>query len=207
MDATAKFWEKIADRYARQPVADEQSYQTKLAKTREYLTPDSTVLEFGCGTGTTAITHAPYVKHIHAIDIADNMLQYGREKAAKANVSNISFEQATIEEFQAPASSFDMVLGLSILHLLRDPQTAINKVFTLLKPGGVFVSSTVCIDERQRYLKYILPIMKLLGKAPFVQSFKVADVEHLLTQAGFTIDHHWLPGKGTVVFLIAKKPL
>jgi len=64
MNQSVKFWDKIAERYSRQPVADEAAYQKKLQVTREYLKPDMEVLEFGCGTGSTAIAHAPYVKHI-----------------------------------------------------------------------------------------------------------------------------------------------
>ncbi len=29
----------------------------------------------GCGTGTTALIHAPFVKHITGIDISPNMLE------------------------------------------------------------------------------------------------------------------------------------
>ena len=66
MSRESKFWDKIADRYSKSPVADEDSYQRKLQVTREYLRPDMKVLEFGCGTGSTAITHAPFVNHIQA---------------------------------------------------------------------------------------------------------------------------------------------
>ena len=70
MSQTSKFWDKIAEKYAKRPIADEAAYQRKLAVTRDYFRPDMEVLEFGCGTGTTAINHAPYVKHIRATDIS-----------------------------------------------------------------------------------------------------------------------------------------
>ena len=57
-----RFWNWNAERYARQAIADEASYQKKLAITQSYLTPDMRVVEFGCGTGSTAIVHAPKVK-------------------------------------------------------------------------------------------------------------------------------------------------
>ena len=43
MDRTTRFWDRIAERYARQPIADEAAYQKKLEQTREYLRPDSWV--------------------------------------------------------------------------------------------------------------------------------------------------------------------
>jgi cyclopropane fatty-acyl-phospholipid synthase-like methyltransferase len=68
MDRETAFWNKLADKYSRRPIADEAAYQKKLDVTRQYFEPDMEVLEIGCGTGTTAIAHAPFVKHIHATE-------------------------------------------------------------------------------------------------------------------------------------------
>ena len=67
MDRSAKFWDRIAKRYAKRPVADDAAYQKKLEITQSYFQPHMEVLEIGCGTGSTAITHAPNVKRIAAI--------------------------------------------------------------------------------------------------------------------------------------------
>jgi len=61
MDQSAKFWDKIAERYSKRPIADEAAYEKKLQVTREYFRPDMEVLEFACGTGSTAIEVAPLV--------------------------------------------------------------------------------------------------------------------------------------------------
>ncbi len=207
MDRSAKFWDKIAEGYAKQPVADEAAYQKKLQVTREYFQPEMEVLEFGCGTGSTAIAHAPYVKHIRAIDISAKMLEIARGKADAANVENITFERSTIDEFSAAEQSLDAVLGLSILHLLANKEEVIAKVYEMLKPGGVFISSTACMgDTMLRFLAFIVPIGKLLGLLPLVKAFTRKELEHSLTDAGFEIDHQWQSGKGEAVFIVAKKP-
>ena len=72
--------------YAKRPVTDETAYQRKLKLTQDYLSPDMEVLELGCGTGTTALFHAPFVKHITGIDISRNMLEIARAKAESGNV-------------------------------------------------------------------------------------------------------------------------
>ncbi len=118
MDQSKKFWDRIAKHYSKQPVGDEAAYQKKLQITREYFQPNMEVLEFGCGTGSTAITHAPYVKHIHAIDISSKMIEIAQCKADAKNIKNITFEQSTIDKFSMSDHTFDVVLGLSILHLL-----------------------------------------------------------------------------------------
>ena len=86
MDQSAKFWDRIAKRYSKRPVADEAAYQKKLQVTREYILPDMEVLVLGCGTGSTAIAHAPYVKHILAIDISPKMIDIAQGKAEAKNV-------------------------------------------------------------------------------------------------------------------------
>ena len=99
------FWNWTAERYSRQAIADEASYQKKLAITQKYLTPDMHVVEFGCGTGSTAIVHAPAVKTYHAIDVSEKMIEIARGKAAEAGISNLSFTVGTLEEANVPDSS------------------------------------------------------------------------------------------------------
>ena len=205
MNQSSKFWDKIAKRYARKPVADEAAYQQKLQVTRTYLRPDSEVLEFGCGTGSTAISHSPFVRHIRAIDISSKMLEIAQEKADQAGVQNVTFEQLTIEEVDVPDQSLDAVLGLSILHLLENKEEAIAKVHRMLKPGGVFVTSTACIGDTMKFFKLIAPVGKLLGLMPFLDIFTIEELVASLTDVGFEIDHQWQPGRGKAVFIVAKK--
>ena len=206
MAQPTKFWDKIADRYSKQPIADEAAYQKKLQVTREYFRPEMEVLEFGCGTGSTAILHAPYVKHIRAIDFSEKMIEIAQGKAAADQVENVTFEQATLDELSVPDGTLDVVLGLSILHLLEDKESAIAKVYTLLKPGGIFVTSTACLGDTMAWFKLIGPIGKFFGLFPFVSVFTVQDLVDSLTAAGFAIDYQWQPGKGKAVFIVAKKP-
>ena len=205
MNPSANFWDRIANRYSKRPVADEASYQEKLRVTRTYFRPDMEVLEFGCGTGSTAINHSPYVGHIHAIDISSKMIEIAQGKADEGNVSNVTFEQSTIEGVSAPDQSLDAVLGLSILHLLENKEGAIEKVHRMLKPGGVFVTSTTCIGDSLKFFKLIAPVGKLIGLMPLLKVFTTGELVAGLTDAGFEIDHRWQPGKGKAVFIVAKK--
>ena len=205
MSQSARFWDRIAERYSRKPVADEAAYQKKLEVTRTYFSPDTKVLEFGCGTGSTAIAHAPHVKHIRAIDISPKMIEICHRKAAQAEIDNATFEKGTIEDLDLPDGSFDVVLGLSILHLLEDKDTAVAKVHRLLKPGGVFVTSTSCIGDTMNFFKFIAPVGRRLGLMPYLDIFTTEELVECLTGAGFEIDHQWQPRKGQAVFIVAKK--
>ncbi len=200
-----KFWDKIADKYSKQPIADETSYQKKLTVTQQYFKADMEVLEFGCGTGGTAIIHAPFVKHIRGIDISEKMIAIAKAKAQAENINNITFEQLTIEELKVENNTYDAVLGLSILHLLEDKESAIAKVFSMLKPGGIFVTSTTCMGDKMSWFKIIGPIGKMLGFFPLVRVFNAQHLIDSLTTAGFAIDYQWQPSKDKAIFIVAKK--
>ena len=207
MAESAAFWNNIADRYAADPIADEAAYQAKLAETRRHFRPDMELFEFGCGTGSTALVHAPYVRHIHAVDFSQRMLEIARGKAEAAGVSNVTFEQGDIATMAIPPTRYDIVLALSVLHLLADRDAAIRKVHHMLKPGGLFVSSTACLgDTPFRFIRYVAPLGRALGKLPQLDIMTPAQLRRSITSAGFTIEHDWRPKPNAALFLIARKP-
>jgi 2-polyprenyl-3-methyl-5-hydroxy-6-metoxy-1,4-benzoquinol methylase len=206
MDKTTKFWDRIADSYAKRPVADEGAYLKKLELTREYFRPDMQVMEFGCGTGSTAISHAPFVKHIHGIDVSPRMLAIAQGKATAAEIENISFECTSIDAYTPPDEGLDAILGLSILHLLDNWQAVIARVNSMLKPGGVFVTSTACIGGVMRLLQPVMAVGSFFGKLPSVQFLKEKDLLAAFTDADFLIEHQWQPKPKQAIFIVAKKP-
>ncbi len=205
MTETSAFWDKVAEGYSKKPVADEAAYQRKLATTRDYFEPEMEVLEIGCGTGSTALVHAPYVKHILATDISPKMIEIAKGKAAAEKIDNVTFDVASMDDLDIADQSLDAVLALSVLHLLDDRDDAIAKIHKMLKPGGVFVSSTVCLGDTMKFFKLIAPIGKFLGLMPLLRVFKVQELVTSLADAGFSIDHQWQHGKGRVTFIVAKK--
>jgi ubiquinone/menaquinone biosynthesis C-methylase UbiE len=205
MASHEKFWNKVALKYSKSPVADEAAYQKKLKKTQEYFTPDSNVLEFGCGTGTTALIHAPFVGHIKATDISSAMIEIAKEKLAKEGIQNVSFEKSSVEEMSLPPESYDVVMGHNILHLVEDKKSVINEIYKTLKPGGVFVSSTPCIDDFLRIIKYIFPVGRALGVIPFVKCFTKDELLRDIVDAGFAIEYQWRPSTKQGFFLVATK--
>lgn len=202
----ARFWDRIADRYAAKPVPDAAVYAEKLAITRGYLTPDAQIVELGCGTGSTALAHAPHAGHVLATDISPRMIEIARARAADAGIANVTFRAASVETLERPDESADMVLGLSLLHLLRDREGAVAKVRAMLRPGGVFVSSTPCLGDGMRWFALVAPVGRLLGLIPYVAFFGAREFRKTLLRHGFVIEREWQPGAGRTLFVVARKP-
>jgi ubiquinone/menaquinone biosynthesis C-methylase UbiE len=202
----ARFWNRIAKRYAEKPVPDQQIYEDKLAKTNSFLRPTDHVLEIGCGTGTTAIHHAPSVAHVRATDISECMIEIARSKARVAEVQNIDFEMTSVEKLNAAPNSFDVILAHSILHLVPRVDRALVQLHQMLEPGGLFISSTPCIRDFFPLFRYFGPLGRSLGVLPRVNVFGEAELDRWLSAAGFTIEERWRPRQKSGVYIVARKP-
>jgi 2-polyprenyl-3-methyl-5-hydroxy-6-metoxy-1,4-benzoquinol methylase len=206
VDHSVGFWNFIAERYARKPVPDEAVYQEKLAVTQRYFRPEMDVLEFGCGTGSTAIVHAPHVKSYLAIDVSPKMIEIAERKLAGQPIDNLTFERAALEELEAEAESFDAVLGMSILHLVADRDDAIRRVHEMLKPGGVFVSSTTCVADTMPWFRFVAPVGHFLRLMPRVVAFTRRELTDSLARGGFRLDYEMKSEKrDAAAFLVAVK--
>ena len=200
----AQFWDRVAPGYSKKPVTDTESYARKLAATQALMQPNMKILEFGCGTGSTALEHAPHVAHIEATDVSAEMIAIGRNKANSAGIDNINFTRASVEEFDE-STKYDMVLALNLIHLLKGRKAVLAKIHRLLKPGGLFVSSTVCLRDRMWYLRPVIPMLQWLGQAPYVEFLRANDVINEVEVAGFESQEHWTHGRANNLFLIARK--
>ncbi len=208
----SRFWDRIARKYAADKIADEAGYERTLARCLDYLKPSDKALEFGCGTGTTALRLAPSAGSLVASDISGEMIAIAREKQAadgKVNAAGaLTFVQSALETLPYPDESFDVVMGFSAVHLVPDLGDGLAQVHRLLKPGGLFISKTPCLGDMNPLIVAALPVMRFLGKAPNVLVFTSSELQAAIAAAGFElvdVEHHASKGKDTRPFIVARR--
>lgn len=208
MTAEAKFWDGIAEKYAAQPVKDVAAFQRKQAITREQLRPGSRVLEIGCGTGSLALAISPYTGTIHALDVSAEMVRIANQKKQAQGVTNVTFRQGSVNELTTfEREHFDGVWAYSILHLVPDRRHTLERIFELLKPGGSFISSNVCLSGSWIPYGALITLMRWFGKAPRIYNYDRATLLRELREVGFVeIAERDVGAESTVAFVVAKKP-
>ena len=82
-----------------------------------------------------------------------------------------------------------------------------EKVNTLLKPGGYFIQSTVCLKDIMPIGRFAIPVMQMLGKAPYVNAMSCEALYADLDAAGFHIVEQYYPEGRSAVFIVASKAL
>lgn len=183
------FWDKAAEKYAAQPISDITAYDQTMERVVSHLTPDTRVLELGCGTGSTALRLAPHAASILGTDFSAGMIA---QAEAREGAGNVRFLQADAFDTALDEGGFDVVMGFNLLHLIEDVPSALARIHSLLAPGGLFISKTPCLAERSlgwKYglLKYLIPVMQWVGKAPYVKFESIAGIDLQIEAAGFNI--------------------
>lgn len=200
-----KFWDRAAGSYDKEEKKDEKTYIQITNKLKAYLKPSHRVLDFGCGTGRIANEIAPCVQTIDAIDISSNMIKQARIKAEAQNIRNVEYSQTTLFDKKLATGGFDIIMAFYILHLAGDTQEVLQRIFKLLKPGGLLLAVTPCMAEKP-FLNLLYSVLGRVGIIPKIASFTGYELEQLLVHERFIIaEHTKLIETSNQYFMVAKK--
>ena len=201
----AGFWNKMARGYAKRPISNIPAYEQTLDHVRMHLRPEHDVVEVGCGTGTTALLLAPSVAQYTGTDVASEMIAIAEEKLAATPIDGLAFKVTTADIDTIEKASKDVVLGFNLYHLVPDLDAALESAHSVLKPGGLFISKTPCIASKW-YLRPIIKMMQLVGKAPYLNYLSIKAYDAAIASAGFDIEETALYAANTTNrFVVARR--
>jgi len=126
----------------------------------EIITPDTYMIDIGCGSGRWSDYFVDKVKFIEAIDpsdailVADNMLgKKGNVRLTRASVDTIPWDDET----------FDFGMSIGVLHHIPNTRLALLNCVKKIKPGGYFyVYLYYRFDNRGFLFKLIFQLSNLL---------------------------------------------
>ncbi|MES2946525.1 MAG: class I SAM-dependent methyltransferase [Pseudomonadota bacterium] len=210
----ARFWNKIARKYARDPITDLAAYEKTIQRVQALLSPEHEVLEIGCGTGSTALRLAPGIRRMVACDVSEEMIHIAREKLLGQSPSlpiyRMDFRVADADTALSSQPAYDAVLAFNLLHLANNLPQTLQSALKALKPGGLFISKTPCLNDMNPLIpRLALPLMRALGKAPHVLCFSAEQLQEALVWQGLeivSVEWHGSRGKDFRPFIVARKP-
>ena len=204
-ESERKFWNKKARSY---DTVVGKFFPTAYAAIIENIiidvSPSSKVLEVATGTGILSIKFSNKAAHITAIDIAPEMLKVAREKSASLQITNIDFEIGDICNLKYQDQSFDIVVASNVLHLLFNPELALQEIKRVLRDNGKLIAPTFChgTNLRSRILSAILSVLGQNTK----NRWSPKNYKEFVEGQGFTITKEvFVEDRIPLLYLVAEK--
>jgi ubiquinone/menaquinone biosynthesis C-methylase UbiE len=107
---------------------------------------DEVVLDVGCGPGHTALSLAPHVERVMAVDLSDEMLEEVRYLAGRRKIGNIETRKADVEKLPFERGSFDLVVTRYSAHHWPHPLRALAEFRRVLRDEGPAQGSVLLAD-------------------------------------------------------------
>lgn len=105
----------------------------------------SSVLDVCCGAGASALPAAKLVGprgKVIGVDLAKELLELARAKAAQQHFGNIQFELGDMLSLRFPSGSFDAVVCVFGIFFVPDMAKAVRELWRLVRRGGRLAVTT-----------------------------------------------------------------
>lgn len=144
------------------------------------------VLDVGTGDGTYAIAAAERGARVIGLDRSPEMLDAGRVRA-KAAAIELDLREGTAEVLPFADGEFDLVLAVTVLCFVADPQKVVAEMARVLAPGGRLVFADLgrwSTWAAWRRVKGVFGSSTWRG----ARFWSVASLSKLLADAGLTVE-------------------
>ena len=177
------FWDRNAGRYDRFMRKDRAAYEEVYALIRPVVKA-KTVLELATGTGLIAKHIVNAAAHIEATDASAEMIAEAKRdnRSAKLHFS----VQDVFRLPYADKSFFDVVIVSNALHIVQQPEKALQEIKRVLKDDGVLIAPTFTHAENSFTGKVRAFFMKLAG-FPLHSKWTSEEYLRFLRQNGWTV--------------------
>lgn len=176
------FWNKISPVYDLfENVYNRKVYKGTGIKVAEFIDKNDSVLECACGTGAITEEIAKKCRQVLATDFAEGMLKRASKKRRK--YANASFRQEDITDIKCEDESFDKVVAGNVIHLLPEPEKALNELLRVVRPGGKVIIPTY-INMARDSSGFAVKFIEKLG-ADFKRQFDIDSYKKFFEDKGF----------------------
>lgn len=145
------FWQKTAKIYTSFMKGSAGTYDEIARFCAEYLKKTDSVLELACGPGQITYRLFKYAAHWEATDFSENMINEAKNNSAAYGSCNISFRVCDAVNLPYGDGCFDDVMIANALHIMPNPQGALNEIARVLRSGGILFAPTFIHGEGAAY--------------------------------------------------------
>jgi 2-polyprenyl-3-methyl-5-hydroxy-6-metoxy-1,4-benzoquinol methylase len=140
----ATTYNAASDHFDDEPLGFWKRYGERTVE-RLALSPGTSVLDVGCGTGASALPAASRVGpsgRVVGVDLAERLLEIARQKAATRQLANVEFRFADMERLGFPDQHFDAVICVFAIFFVPDMAKQVRELWRMVRPNGQIAITT-----------------------------------------------------------------
>ena len=168
---------------------------------KKYLQPSDVVLDAGGGTGLNAILMAQRCVHVTLVDLSSHILALAARNINQAGLATqidlVEGDITDLQQFAAATFSFVACVGGALSYVQEKGPQAVHELARVARPGAILI---VGCDSKYGFVRWLLNNGHLedaravyeasqyeAGEGAYAHLYTVAEMTHLLTQAGCEI--------------------
>lgn len=160
------------------------TYHIILNILKDYVHGKKDILDIGCGAGTISLYLAKKGKHnILGIDVSEIAIESSKKSAAILSIKNAWFETMNFP-IDTPKGKYDIILCFEVIEHLKKDQLAINRIFNMLKAGGIIILSTPSLNAPLFRMGYAKRFDEKVGH---LRRYNVEQLSSMFKTEGFKI--------------------
>ena len=147
---SAGYWDRRARRYhdsTKNTVISDPLFN----RLRSVITPQTSVLDVGAGSGRFALALAPLVKQVIAVEPNAAMLEYLRQDARSLHLTNISYSQSAWQDAPGDLQA-DIAICSHVLYPIRDIVPFLAKLHSAARQSCYIYMRATPIDALTAHL-------------------------------------------------------
>lgn len=141
------------------------------------------ILDIGCGSGTISLYLASKGYKIKGIDISKKAIDASNKSAEIIGLKNADFEVCDFPN-KIPSGKYDLIFFSEVIEHLPNDELALQKIYKLLRPGGILFLSTPSKNAPLYKLGYTKKFDREVGH---LRRYTAEELQKKLKKNGFKI--------------------
>ena len=155
-------WNRFSGIYDVFMKKDMPAYGEMIERIKKRLEPEAHVLEIATGTGIISLGIAGSVNSVEAVDLSPDMIAKAQKKANRMGINNVRFSVQDAYALPYDTGSFDVAIIANTLHVMPQPEKALNEAKRVLTPGGYLIAPTF-VHADSKKAAFLSQLMSLTG--------------------------------------------